>query len=285
MSIDVLLGDAPSASSDVADRVVIVIDVLRAATSVAVALCNGASEVRPFLTVEETMFAAESLARSIGRSALCLAGERHAVRISGFDLGNSPLEMTRAIVEGKTMLFSTTNGTAALLATRGATASYLASFVNCAATVRAALSTFVECANATGFTIVCAGHEGVLALEDVVCAGRLVRGLSASRTVMPLSDRARVAVAVEAPFVQSLAALATAASHARTLSIGGFASDVEFCLTTDSVPVAVRFRGGALAIDDGATGQDAANESREDMLHVGNVHNVAAPVIVAVGSR
>lgn len=290
MSIDVLLGDARAATPDVADRIVIVIDVLRAATSVAVALSSGANDVRPFLSVAETLLAAEALASSVGRSALCLAGERHAVRIDGFDLGNSPLEMTRAAVGGKAMLFTTTNGTAALIATRAARASFFASFVNSTATVHAALSVFADAPTLTGFTIVCAGHEGALALEDVVCAGRLVRGLVAAHHTMTLTDRARVAVAAEAPYARSLSALAQDAGHARTLATNGFARDVEYCLAIDTVPTAVRFDGAVLAFADrslngeparsDAARSDAArdNAQRRDSSPLGASHVMASHV-------
>jgi phosphosulfolactate phosphohydrolase-like enzyme len=76
-----------------------------------------------------------------------------------------------------------------------------------------------------------------------------VRGLAAGCSAWPLSDRARVAVAAEAPYRQSLGGLANDASHARTLADVGFARDVDACLTLDSVPVAVRFVDGALRLD------------------------------------
>ena len=83
MRIDVLLGEAPVVPADVADRVVVVIDVLRAATTVATALANGARAVIPFETVDETIMRSKAYARG----EVKLAGERRMVRIAGFDLG------------------------------------------------------------------------------------------------------------------------------------------------------------------------------------------------------
>jgi 2-phosphosulfolactate phosphatase len=246
VTIDVLLGDARAGSPHVANRIVIVIDVLRAATSVAVALSHGARAVRPFLTVEAALAEAAAQESAHDRDAFCLAGERHAVRIAGFDIGNSPLEMTRERVEGKTMLFTTTNGTAALAETRLAPARFFAAFVNVSATVQAVTKALVAHHDIGGVTIVCAGQAGTLALEDVVCAGRLARQLTTSHATLRLTDRARVAVAAETPYRSSLRALATDASHAVTLASGGFAADVEFCLQTDGVPLAVHMIGQEL---------------------------------------
>ena len=134
MRIDVLLGEAQIAPADVADRVVVVIDVLRAATTVAAALDAGARAVIPFETVDETA----SRAKAYARGEVQLAGERRMVKIDGFDLGNSPAEYTAASVDGRTILYTTTNGTMALAATHGARSCFFAAFVNVAATVASA---------------------------------------------------------------------------------------------------------------------------------------------------
>src|SRR5690349_17707919 len=97
-------------------RVAVVIDVLRASTTIAVALANGARNIIPCESGDEVVVRA----KSFERSDVLLAGERRMVAISGFELGNSPREFTREVVEGKTILFTTSNGTAALLATQGA---------------------------------------------------------------------------------------------------------------------------------------------------------------------
>ncbi len=245
MRIDVLLGEAPLASADVADRVVVVIDVLRAATTVVTALSNGARAVIPFETVEETAMRAKAYARG----EVKLAGERRMVRIEGFDLGNSPLEYTSEAVSGRTILYSTTNGTAALTATHGARACFFAAFANATATVAA-----VRAATAGGgdVTIVCSGHERHLALEDVVCAGRLVRGIAEGRDDVVRGDGARVAEAVERPFVGGIASVAHEAAHARSLVAAGFEADVHACLALDRYDRAVRYHDRQLQLDGAA---------------------------------
>ena len=113
-------------------RVAIVIDVLRATTTIIHALAAGAECVIPCLEVEE----ARQTARKIGPSAL-LGGERGGVRIDGFDFGNSPTEYVSEKIAGRTIVFSTTNGTRAMLHCRQAAQILIGAFVNRAAVVRA----------------------------------------------------------------------------------------------------------------------------------------------------
>jgi 2-phosphosulfolactate phosphatase len=240
--IDVLLGEAQVVPADVADRVVVVIDVLRAATTVAAALDAGARAVIPFETVDETA----SRARAYARGEVQLAGERRMLKIDGFDLGNSPAEYTPESVEGKTLLYTTTNGTMALAATHGARACFFAAFVNVAATVSA-----VRAAVAQGgdVTILCAGHEHRVALEDVVCAGRLVRGITAGYEGVVRGDGARLAEMVEQPFHGGIASLVLEAGHAKSLIAAGFERDVERCFTIDLYDRAVQYQHRQLQLE------------------------------------
>ena len=252
--IDVLIGEASIMPADVAGRVVVVIDVLRAATTVATALSNGARAVLPFGTVEETA----RRGAEMDRESIRLAGERRMVRIPGFDFGNSPMEFTAAAVGGRFVLYTTTNGTAALVATHGARECLFAAFVNVGATVDAVCR---AAAAGADVTVICAGTERRVALEDAVCAGRIVRSLlerengveeaSADAPARPfadavLSDAAHIVRTIEAPYTTSVAALANDATHARALSGAGFRDDVDYCLGLDTVPVAVAYKDNRL---------------------------------------
>ncbi len=99
--------------NDVAGRPVLVIDVLRAATTIVTALGNGAKAVLPASGADEAI----RLSNNLERDDILLAGEQGYERIDGFQCGNSPLEMTPEKVAGMTLVLTTTNGTAALLAT------------------------------------------------------------------------------------------------------------------------------------------------------------------------
>lgn len=235
MRIDVLLGEAPVAPADVADRIVVVVDVLRAATTAAMALLNGARAMLPCETVD----AAAQQVKSMDPSSVRLGGERHMVRIPGFDFGNSPLEYTADRVAGRTIVFTTTNGTLALSAVQRARECYFAAFVNASATVDAVSAASGGTVN---ITIVCAGSDRHLAFEDAVCAGRLVRGILSRWPEAIRGDGARVAEMIERPYQEDLGALRADAAHARALIEAGFVDDVDCCLAPDTLPLAVVYR-------------------------------------------
>ena len=171
MRVDVVFGGTALAPGDVAGRVVAVIDVLRASTSIAVAMANGARAVVPLESSDEVV----TRAKAFERSDVLLAGERRMLAIPGFDLGNSPRQFTRDVVEGKTVLMTTTNGTPAIMNTPGARDVVIASYVNYTAVLtmlRAALR------GGADVTLVCAGRDRQFALEDAGCAGRFVYNVS-----------------------------------------------------------------------------------------------------------
>ena len=171
MRLDVHFGVQQLTPQDMQGRVVAVIDVLRASTTIATALSNGARAVIPFESSEEAV----TRSKQLERGAFLLAGERKMLRMEGFDLGNSPLEYTASAVEGKTVLLATTNGTRALLAVQGARDVVVASYVNLtgvSSMLRAALR------GGADISIICAGQERQFALEDAACAGRLVQNVT-----------------------------------------------------------------------------------------------------------
>ena len=234
MRIDALLGDAWPTPAEVAGKVVVVIDVLRAATTVVTALANGARAVIPFDSVDEPSV----FAKQYERNEIRLAGERKMQRIPGFDLGNSPAEYTSTAVNGRTILYSTTNGTVALLSTIGARACFFGAFINCAATVAAVRA---ATRNDSDVLIVCSGHEKRATLEDITCAGRMARGIARGRTSMVWGDGARAALLIERRFVADMRRLESEATHARSLAAAGFASDVAACFALDTQPLVVAF--------------------------------------------
>lgn len=174
MKLDVVFTPSGLTPADVQGWTVFVIDILRATTTMCAALHHGARALIPVATTEEAL----RLAQTIGSTDVLLAGEKNSVRIPGFQLGNSPLEMTEIAVRGKTLIVTTTNGTKALLATQGAGAVYAA----CAANLTAAAEKAQEALERDeGVLVVCSGRDGSLALEDAYCAGRLAAAALNSR--------------------------------------------------------------------------------------------------------
>ncbi|MEE3371118.1 MAG: 2-phosphosulfolactate phosphatase [Planctomycetota bacterium] len=158
---------------------VVVIDVLRASTTIISALAAGASSVRPCREVSEALRIAGQL-----EPAVVLGGERNGVPIAGFHLGNSPSEYTREVVGGKNIVFTTTNGTLAMESCRLADRVLVGAFANQSAVVE-----FL--ATQPHVDLVCAGTHGEVTREDVLFAGAVVARLSRSTTTM--NDASRLA--------------------------------------------------------------------------------------------
>ncbi|QEG33153.1 2-phosphosulfolactate phosphatase [Bythopirellula goksoeyrii] len=150
------------AESDLAGSTVIVVDLLRASTTICHALKAGASAVVPLLEIGDVADRVEKL----GRENVVLGGERGGELIEGFDLGNSPAEYTPDQVFGRTVLFTTTNGTRALLHSRIAERVFVGAAVNRVAVATAVLS-------AQRVDILCAGTNGIVTREDILAAGAI----------------------------------------------------------------------------------------------------------------
>jgi 2-phosphosulfolactate phosphatase len=230
MRLDVFLGVGEATAAELAGRVVAVIDVLRASTTIAVALANGARAVIPFESSEDAV----ARSKSYGRDEVRLAGERKMRAIPGFDLGNSPAEFTRQAIEGHTVLFATTNGTVALAGINGARDVVVAAYVNFSpvcAMLRAALRGGADVA------IICAGRDRHFALEDSACAGRYVRVITAAMPDVVTNDAARACALLERQYGDDLAQIFADAEHGRALAEAGFGGDLAVCAGLDTYPV------------------------------------------------
>jgi 2-phosphosulfolactate phosphatase len=209
--------------------IVLVVDVLRASTTMITALGNGCAGIVPTSEPAE----AQRRARAIGPDAL-VAGERKGLMLEGFDLGNSPLEMTAERVGGKTLVFTTSNGTRALLAARPAAAVGIAALVNLTAAAGWAR------AGGRDVVVVCSGDRGSTSLEDTACAGLLIDRLLESEPEAALTEAARGALETGRAYGKALGRLAQDSSWGRSLALAGREADLEACLvldTTTLVPV------------------------------------------------
>ena len=166
MRVDVFFTPAGLSAAEMQGCTVFVIDILRATTSVCAALSHGAKAIIPVSSAEDAL----RLAQTIGSADVLLAGEKNCVPIPGFHLGNSPLEMTEPVVRGKTIIVTTSNGTAALLACQGAAAVFPTAAVNLTAAAERAREALD---GDQPVLIVCAGRDGAFSLDDAYCAGRL----------------------------------------------------------------------------------------------------------------
>jgi 2-phosphosulfolactate phosphatase len=245
--VDVALTPRDLAGADLRERCALVVDVLRASTSIVTALDHGCPRVIPVGTAAE----ARARARALNGTVL-LGGERGGERIPGFDLGNSPLEYTAGRVRGRPVVLTTTNGTRALLAAQTASETAVAAFVNADAAARWAASRHRD------VVVVCAGERDAVALEDVAAAGVVVEHLARLRARVRLTDAAIVACGVGERYRANLGRLRADAAWARRLAGKGYEADLAACLslaTSRQVPWLV---DGALIPFD----NDAARPSR-----------------------
>jgi 2-phosphosulfolactate phosphatase len=215
----------------------VVIDVVRASTTIAAALAHGATGIVPVASPEE----AEARARRSAADGVLLGGERGGLPPPGFDLGNSPAEYTADRVAGRTVIFTTTNGTRALLAVAGAGRVAVGGFVNAGAVVR-------WIGEGVGDTMfVCAGELGRFCLEDATCAGFFVHRLTAARPREHLTDAARAAATLYLRYERDLGEMLGHATWAQALIVRGRGADLPLCVATDAYDVVPVARDGILA--------------------------------------
>jgi 2-phosphosulfolactate phosphatase len=226
--VEVAFTPAAVRAAALAGTAALVVDVLRASTSMVTAVANGCLGLVPVAEVDEARRRAAALPDAL------LAGERGGDPPEGFDLGNSPLEFTRERISGRTLVFTTSNGTRALLAARPAAAIGVAGFANRTAAAEWAVG------QGRDVVVVCAGERGARSLEDEVCAGLLVDGVL-RRHPRAVAGRAAAETAAAARrYAGDLARLGRDAPHARLLAAHGRAPDVAACLALDTfalVPV------------------------------------------------
>ncbi len=177
--IDVYLLPALVEPEQLAGQTVGVIDILRATTTIIHALAAGAVQVVPCLEID----VARLLAAGEFPGSAVLGGERGGLPISGFDLGNSPRDYTRERVGGKTVVFTTTNGTRALIRCKAARRVLIGAFVNLSAVCR-------ELMDEPNVALVCAGTNGHVTREDALFAGALASELASGGRAMASGGRA-----------------------------------------------------------------------------------------------
>jgi 2-phosphosulfolactate phosphatase len=203
----------------------IVVDVLRATSTIAQALSSGYRRVLCCSEVEE----AETL-RDGGPGRVILAGERRCVRIPGFDLGNSPREFVEP--EGETVVLTTTNGTRALVTAADRCDRVVAgSLVNLEAVVAWAREAGDDVA------IFCAGVRGAFTIDDAYCAGRI-----AERLAGDASDAAAAAIRIAGSFGTPEDGLG-ASQSARNLIAADLADDIAWCARESVLEVVPRIAG------------------------------------------
>lgn len=223
--------------------VAVVIDVLRATTTMVHALAAGCACVRPCAEVEE----ARALAGAMRAGKVLLGGERGGVPLDGFDLGNSPREFTAKVCRGSTLVLTTTNGTRALLRAAEAARTLLAGFVNFSAVCEQLRR------ETRPVHIVCAGTEGEISLEDTLLAGALVNDLCELIEVR-LNDSARLAWDCYEHHGQVLSGALELGRGGAKLKHLGYDEDIRAAAQIDQFTLVPELRRDPLRVEVGAVG-------------------------------
>ncbi|NOU64425.1 2-phosphosulfolactate phosphatase [Paenibacillus sp. LMG 31461] len=228
MHIEVIANIGEARSDEFLHKTVIVVDVLRATSTIITALMNGSKGVVPVDTVIK--------AKELAREGDLLGGERYCKKIPGFDFGNSPLEYTREVVQGKRIILTTTNGTRGIQKAIKADRVLAGAIINGKASAAAAIDLKRDT------VIVCAGTQDVFSLEDGLCAGLILNEIAIllGEQHMITND---FGLAMRGCYLEAkdhLLETILSCSNGKKMKKSGFLADVELCAKTNSaecVPV------------------------------------------------
>lgn len=223
-----------------AGRAVVVFDVLRATTSMTAALAAGVREIRVFGDLSAARAAAAAFDGPPGTRLVC--GEENCLRPAGFDLGNSPGAFDAAACAGRVAFMSTTNGTRAILTARGAGAILTGALVNAGAVARSLAALRMP------VTLLCAGTNGRVAMEDVIGAGAVIDALTPAdgppAAWRLAGDTALIARHLFAAARGQLPRVLAEADGGRNVLAAGLGRDIDFAARVDVL--------GAVGMVDGA---------------------------------
>jgi 2-phosphosulfolactate phosphatase len=228
-NVDVYFSAQSFSDDMVRNKVAIIIDVLRASSTIVTALAHGAKGLIPV----KNMGDASQIAAKIGSNRFLLCGERDGVKIEDFDLGNSPNEYTDEVVGNKTVILTTTNGTQAIQQAQLADSIYIAAFLNVGEIVK----TLKEKHAKQNIVLVCSGWKGRMAIEDILLAGYIINALHGAEITPDLPDGAKVALSVFNAYKENIEQAIRSSNHAKRLQDLLEQDDIGFCAQIDHLSV------------------------------------------------
>jgi 2-phosphosulfolactate phosphatase len=202
-------------------KIAVIIDVLRASSTITAAIAHGAKGVIPVRSMGD----ASQIAAKIGSTNFLLCGEKDGVKIQDFDLGNSPLEYTKELVKDKTVVLTTTNGTVAIQQAQLASTIYIASFLNAQAIVSHLKAKHPD----DDIVLICSGWKGRISIEDTLCAGHIIHELFGDLMNEDITDGAKVSLAAYHECKNNLADALARSNHAKRLRDIIENDDIAYC--------------------------------------------------------
>jgi 2-phosphosulfolactate phosphatase len=217
---------------DISDTVVVVIDILRATSSICVALAHGVECIVPVATVEES--------QSYRQQGYLIGAERNGEMLDGFDLGNSPFSYMTDQVKGRKIALTTTNGTQAVNAARDAKMLVAGSFLNLEV-----LSEWLRIQE-LNVLLLCSGWKNSFNLEDTLFAGAIAQQIKSGFSLNRMRDAVIASMHLYDLAKNDLYGFLDESSHRKRLEKLQIEKDIEYCLLPNSAPVIPVLRNGAL---------------------------------------
>lgn len=222
---------------DIRGKAVVVIDVLRASSTIVTAINNGARGIIPVTDMEM----AGKISQGMNSPHYLLCGENNGQKIEGYHLGNSPLEYSADTVKDKTIILNTTNGTKAVQKTTLAKQVVIGCFLNLSQTVH-----FIE-QTPHPVALVCAGWRGRLAFEDLLCAGQIIYELNGGQQSNHLTDTAKIAFGCFKKYGDDVEQALKASDHAKRLEGKMDPNDIAHCSSTNKLEILPALNDGIIS--------------------------------------
>lgn len=227
------------------NSLVVMLDVLRASTTICSALYHGAKEVIPIETTEKAIAIYSSLSREIR----FLGGERGGMKPAGFDAGNSPLEYSSENIKGKSVILTTTNGTVLFQKAKRAKYRIIGCFANLSVVLNKIKSSIDEIEKNGGHIfIICAGNNGRFSYEDVLSAGAFISELNKFDGNFNLTDAALSMKDLFSLHKDNIYDFLSGCEHPSYLKSIGLEEDIKLCLEIDKFPVVPIISGNSIKL-------------------------------------
>ena len=239
MNIELFLTPEDFSPAVLKGKIAVVIDVLRATTTITTAFQNGCRQVIPVAEVDT----AKKLAAVQSKETTLLCGERDGNKVTGFHLGNSPSEYISNVVKNKTLIFTSTNGSQMLAKSRESNYTLIASFINMSKVVEYIIEQDRD------IVILCAGSQNQFSLEDTVCGGMIIHQLYKKiPKKIRINDLVLSSMILYQKFENNVLQMLNLSMHGRYLVKIGFKQDLLTCANVDSVALVPVFQKGVISL-------------------------------------
>ncbi|MCR3760816.1 2-phosphosulfolactate phosphatase family protein [Clostridium felsineum] len=233
MKIDLIISAEDIKKDKVYKKTAVVIDMLRATSVITTAIANGCEKVIPVLTIEEAL----KIRKEYDKKAI-LGGERKGLKIEGFDFSNSPIEYSKEVIGGKTLIMTTTNGTRAIRGSEGAKDIIIGSVLN----AEAVANRIIELNN--DVAIVNAGTYGEFSIDDFICSGYIISCVK-NKMKVELTDAAKTAYYVYKKN-EDIESFVKYAKHYERIMELGLEEDFKYCCRKSTLKVVPQFINGEI---------------------------------------